>query len=150
MQANKISIHGNLFFVPKQFLALLNLLEDYIAAISEHNLNPGLVMSNSMFVVDDERQRQKMTDEFYANYKRDIQFYQERVQHFIDSGCESKAVIGRWLEKINALQRKKATYEEILRRRLDDLEQDYQMLRMQSQELAVRKVQGQMQFSMAA
>lgn len=92
VQANKISIHGSLFFIPKQFLALLNLLEDYIAAIREYNLNPGLVMSNSMFVVDDERQRQKMTDEFYANYKKGIKFYQERVQHFIDRGCESKAV----------------------------------------------------------
>ena len=150
VQANKISIHGNLFFIPKQFLPLLNLLEDYIAAISEHNLNPGLVMSNSMFVVDDERQRQKMTDEFYANYKKDIAFYQERVQHFINSGCESKAVIQRWLEKINALQQKKTTYEEILRRRLDDLNQDYAMLQMQSQELAVRNCKGQMQMSMAA
>ena len=150
VQANKISIHGNLFFIPKQFIPLLNLLEDYIAAISEHNLNPGLVMSNSMFVVDDERQRQKMTDEFYANYKKDIALYQERVQHFINSGCESPAVIKRWLEKISALQKKKATYEEILRRRLDDLEQDYRMLQMQGQELAVRNCKGQMTMPMAA
>ena len=150
VQANKISIHGNLFFIPKQFLPLLNLLEDYIAAIGEHNLNVGTVMSNSMFVVDDERQCQKMTDEFYANYKKDIELYQDRVQHFINSGCESPAVIKRWLEKINALQQKKATYEEILRRRLDDLEQDYRMLQMQGQELAVRNVKGQMAIPMAA
>lgn len=150
VQANKISIHGNLFFIPKQFLPLLNLLEDYIAAIGEHNLNAGVVMSNSMFVVDDERQRQKMTDEFYANYKKDIELYQDRVQHFINSGCESPAVIKRWLEKINALQQKKATYEEILRRRLDDLEQDYRMLQMQGQELAVRNVKGQIAIPMAA
>lgn len=39
---------------------------------------------------------------------------------------------------------------EILRRRLDDLEQDYQMLRMQSQELAVRNCKGQMAIPMAA
>ena len=150
VQANKISIHGNLFFIPKQFIPLLNLLEDYIAAISEHNLNPGPVMSNSMFVVDDERQRQKMTDEFYANYKKDIAFYQERVQHFIDSGCESKAVIQRWLDKIGGLQQKKATYEAILQRRLDDLNKDYEILRMQSQELAVRNVKGQMTMPLAA
>lgn len=150
VQANKISIHGNLFFIPKQFTPLLNLLEDYIAAISEHNLNPGLVMSNSMFVVDDERQRQKMTDEFYANYKKDISFYQERVQHFIDSGCESKAVIQRWLDKIGGLQQKKATYEAILQRRLDDLNKDYEMLKMQSQELAVRNIKGQMAIQVAA
>lgn len=149
MQANKISIHGNLFFIPKQFLSLLNLLEDYIASISEHNLNPGLVMSNSMFVVDDEKQRQKMTDEFYANYKKDIQFYQERVQHFIDSGCESKAVIKRWIDKINALQQKKKTYEKVLKRQLDDLNSDYAMLQMQSEELRIRNIEEQVQLMAA-
>ena len=69
MQANKISIQGNLYFIPNPYLPLLNILEDSIDAIRKLNLNDGLVMSNSMFVVDDERQRQKMTDEFYANYK---------------------------------------------------------------------------------
>lgn len=150
MQANDISIKGNLFFIPKQYLSLLNLLEDYIEAISKENLSNSMVHSNSMFVVDDERQRQKMTDEFYANYKRDIEFYQERIQHFIDSGCESQAVIGRWLDKINTLQRKKKTYEEILQRRLDDLNSDYAMLQMQGQELAVRNVKGQTQIQLAA
>ena len=60
-----------------------------------------------MFVVDDERQRQKMTAEFYVNYKRDIEFYQDRIQHFIDNGCESQAVIQRWMDKIGALQKRK-------------------------------------------
>lgn len=109
-----------------------------------------MVHSNSMFVVDDERQRQKMTDEFYANYKKDIEFYQDRIQHFIDSGCESQAVIQRWLQKINALQMKKKTYEEILQRQLDDLNSDYAMLQMQGQELAVRNVKGQAQIKLAA
>lgn len=144
MQANKISIHGNLYFIPNPYLPLLNILEDYIDAISKHNLNDGLVMSNSMFVVDDERQRQKMTDEFYANYKRDIEFYQQRVQHFIDSGCESQAVIGRWIQKIQTLQTKKKTYEEVLKRQLDALNSDYAMLQMQSEELRIRNIQGQM------
>lgn len=39
MQANKISIHGNLYFIPNPYLPLLNILEDYIDAISKHNLN---------------------------------------------------------------------------------------------------------------
>ena len=150
MQANDISIKGNLFFIPKQYLSLLNLLEDYIEAISKENLNNSMVHSNSMFVVDDERQRQKMTNEFYANYKKDIEFYQDRIQHFIDSGCDSQAVIQRWLQKINALQMKKRTYEEILQRQLDDLNSDYAMLQMQGQELAVRNVKGQTQLDLAA
>ena len=103
-----------------------------------------------MFVVDDERQRQKMTDEFYANYKKDIEFYQDRIQHFIDSGCESPAVIERWMQKINALQMKKRTYEEILQQQLDNLNSDYAMLQMQGQELAVRNAKGQTQLKLAA
>lgn len=150
MQANDISIKGNLFFIPKQYLSLLNLLEDYIEAISKENLNSSMVHSNSMFVVDDERQRQKMTNEFYANYKKDIEFYQDRIQHFLDSGCDSQAVIQRWLQKINALQMKKRTYEEILQRQLDDLNSDYAMLQMQGQELAVRNVKGQTKLILAA
>ena len=150
MQANDISIKGNLFFIPKQYLSLLNLLEDYIEAISKENLNNSMVHCNSMFVVDDERQRQKMTSEFYANYKKDIEFYQDRIQHFIDSGCDSQAVIQRWLQKINALQMKKRTYEEILQRQLDDLNSDYAMLQMQGQELAIRNVKGQTQLDLAA
>lgn len=150
MQANSISIKGNLFFIPKQYLSLLNLLEDYIESLSKENLNTNLVHSNSMFVVDDERQRQKMTDEFYVNYKRDIEFYQERIQHFIDNGCDSQAVIQRWMQKINSLQMKKQTYEEILQRQLDDLNSDYAMLQMQGQELAVRNLKGQTQLNIAA
>lgn len=149
MQANKISIHGNLYFIPNPYLPLLNILEDYIDAISKNNLNDGLVMSNSMFVVDDERQRQKMTEEFYANYKRDIEFYQQRIQHFIDNGCDSKAVIGRWIKKTQDLQQKKKIYEDVLKRQLDALNSDYAMLQMQSEELRVRNIQGQMQLNAA-
>ena len=147
MQANKISIKGNLYFIPNPYLPKLNLLEDYIAAIGQYNLGGGLVMSNSMFVVDDGRQRQKMSEEFYANYKRDIEQYQERIQHFIDTGCTSQAVISRWLLKIEALQEKKKTYEEVLKRKLDALNSDYAMLQMQSEELRVRSVQGQMKLA---
>ena len=128
MQANKISIQGNLYFIPNPYLPLLNILEDSIDAIRKLNLNDGLVMSNSMFVVDDERQRQKMTDEFYANYKKDIEFYQQRIQRFIDNGRASKAVINRWVQKIQGLQQKKKTYEDVLKRQLDDLNSDYAML----------------------
>ena len=147
MQANKISIKGNLYFIPTPYLPQLNLLEDYIAAIGQYNLGGGLVMSNSMFVVDDGRQRQKMTEEFYVNYKRDMEQYQERIQHFIDTGCTSQAVISRWLLKIEALQEKKKTYEEVLKQKLNALNSDYAMLQMQSEELRVRSLQGQMKLA---
>lgn len=149
MQANKISVHDNLYFILNPYLPLLNILEDYIDAISKHNLNDGLIMSNFMFVVDDEHQRQKMTEEFYANYKRDIESYQQRVQHFIDSGCDSKAVIGRWIQKIQDLQQKKKIYEDVLKRQLDALNSDYAMLEMQAEELRIRNIHGQVQSNAA-
>ena len=40
-------------------------------------------------------------------------------------------------------------YEEVLQRQLDDLNTDYAMLQMQSEELRVRNMQGQMQLNAA-
>ena len=34
MQAVKINIHGNLYFIPSTQLPLLNILEDYIEALA--------------------------------------------------------------------------------------------------------------------
>ena len=126
------------------------MLEDYIAAISEHNLNDNHIISNSMFVVDDEKQRQKMTEEFYVNYKRNIEAYQKAIRRFINTGCDSPKVISRWMQKIATLQQKKATYEGVLQRQLDDLNSDFKMLQMQSQELQVRNIKGQTQLNLAA
>ena len=147
MQANKISIHGNLYFIPNQYLQMLDILEDYIDALAKYNLNSGLVMANSMFFVDDEKQRSKMTEEFYINYKRDIDMYSQKIQNFIDNGCDSKAVIERWINKVKSLQAKKAIYENVLKRQLDDLDNDFALLKMQSNELAVRKNDNQMKIA---
>jgi len=138
MQANKISIRGRIFFVPKQNLGYVSLFEDYIKAIANQNNNTGGIICNSMFVVDDEKQRLKMKEEFYANYKRDIEDYQERIQNFINNGGTSKAVIERWIKRINDLKAKKSAYEEVLKQQLNALEDDFDILNVQAQELAIR------------
>lgn len=143
MQANHISIHGNLYFVPAPNLRWLQVLEDYIAALGQHNQSGSAVVCNSMYVVDDQQQRDKMTDEFYNAYRRDLEAYQERIQHFIDNGCTSQAIINRWLHKIKGLKDKQQTYESVLRRQLDDMDQDFAMLQMQADELRIRELQGQ-------
>ena len=104
----------------------------------------------SMFVADNEKQREKMAAEFYMNYRRDIETYEERIQHFIDNGCDSTAVIERWLKKIEAMKLKKATYEQVLKRKLDDLDRDFALLQMQSQELSVRAGKNQIKMPLAA
>ena len=136
MQANKISIRGRIFFVPKQNLG--SLFEDYVSAIASKNRNIGDVTCNSMFVVDDEKQRAKMKEEFYANYKRSIEEYQERIQNFILNGGNSIAVIDRWLKRIDDLKAKKAAYEDVLQQQLNDLNDDFSALDVQAQELAIR------------
>ena len=149
LHANKIGIHGNLYFIPApsnghRNLQRLDLLEDYISAVSAENLNTGYgAISNSMFVVDDEKQRSKMTDEFYRNYKKELEFYQDRIQHFIENGCDSQAIIERWMQKIDTLKAKKTAYESALRKELNDLDQDFQFLQVQAGELRIRKLKGQ-------
>ena len=54
------------------------------------------------------------------------------------------------MQKIDSLETKKRTYEEILQRQLNDLNSDYAMLQMQGQELAVRKVKGQTKLKFVA
>ena len=55
------------------------------------------------------------------------------------------------MQKIAALTQKKAVYEEVLKRKLDALNSDYEMLKMQSNELLVRNsVHGQMKLPMVA
>jgi hypothetical protein len=150
MQANKISIRGRIFFVPKQHLGLVTMFEDYVSAIAAKNNNIGDVICNSMFVVDDEKQRHKMREEFYANYRRDIAEYQERIQRFIVNGGTTVAVIDRWLKKIADLKVKKAAYEDVLRQELNDLDGDFDVLNVQAQELAIRGGRFSQQMSLAA
>lgn len=99
---------------------------------------------------DNVRKLDKITEEFYANYKRDIEFYQKRIQNFIENGCDSKTVIDRWLKKVSDLQKKKALYEDVLKQQLDALNSDYTVLQMQSQELLVRSNGGHAQMQFAA
>ena len=80
-------------------------------------------------------QKKKMTEKFYSNYKRDIEFYQKRIISFIENGCDSKAVIERWLKKVSDLQKKKALYEDVLKQQLDALNTHYPVLQMQSKKL---------------
>ena len=45
------------------------------------------------------------------------------------------------------MQEKKKTYEEVLKQKLNALNSDYAMLQMQSEELRVRSLQGQMKLA---
>lgn len=141
MNAVKIGIKGNLYFIPNSHLTELSVLEDYIDAVGrsrEDISENSYVCCNSMYVANDDKQRQKMADEFYRNFQSTLEDYQNRIQHFIDGGCTSKAVIERWLQKIEELNAMKRTYETTLQRQLNKLDTDQAMLEMQMHELRLR------------
>lgn len=95
-------------------------------------------MANSIYIIDDAKQRQKMTEEFYSAVKKEISEYQERADYFIKSGCQSPSVMDRWVLKIRSLEGKKQHYEDVLRRELDGLDDDFATLKLLSQELSFR------------
>ena len=80
----------------------------------------------------------KMTEEFYAAVKKEIAEYQERADYLIKSGSQSPAIMERWVMKISALEGKKRHYEQVLRRELDGLDEEFESLKLLSQELSLR------------
>jgi ribosomal protein S16 len=139
MDAVKISVHGKLFFVPRHKMGMVDILEDFIGELNANNLNSGTQMSaNSIFVINDEKQRGKMEEEFYTTVRKELEMYQERLQHFIQTGAQSRAVIDRWLDKISSLKAKKQKYEELFKKELNLLNDDFDVINLQSQELQIR------------
>ena len=138
MEAIKISIHGRLYFVPRGHMPSVALFEDFVDALNKHNRNETPLTVNSMFVLDDQKQRDKMAAEFYAHIRKEIELYQERAGHFITSDCQSVAVMDRCVLKIAALEEKKRHYEELLQKELDELGEEFTTLRMFSQELQIK------------
>ena len=79
-----------------------------------------------------------MTEEFYFAVKKEIAEYQERCDYFIKSNCQSPAVMERWVLKVHGLAEKKRHYEEVLRRELDGLDDEFSTLQFLAQELQAR------------
>lgn len=138
LEATKISINGHLFFVPRHTMGRVDVLEDFLAEINRLNRTQLPVLANSIYVLDDARQREKMTEEFYSAVKKEIADYQERASYLIQSGSQSPAILERWVARIDALEEKKRHYETILRRELDGLDEEFSALQLLSQELAIR------------
>jgi len=138
LEATKLSITGHMYFVPRTFMDKVDAFEDFITLLGGMNRKGTPLMVNSFYIIDDEKQRGKMTEEFYAAVKKDISTYQEKLDYFIKSGCQSPAVIDRWTLKVRGLKEKKRHYEQVLRRELDGLDDDFSTLLLLSQELQLR------------
>ena len=136
MSAIKISINGKLFFVPKNNVNMVDLLESFISELNRYSSQDSII--NSIFVTEDSKQREKISVEFYTNLKKDIEFYQERLTYLLKSGNESKKIMERWVLKIEQLEEKKQQYEDILKRELDKLDDEFDTLKFLSQEFQLK------------
>ena len=138
IEATKLSITGYLYFVPRTYMEKVDVFEEFINLLSGLNQKKTPLMVNSFYIIDDEKQRGKMTEEFYAAVKKEIAEYQERADYFIPSGCQSPAVMERWVLKIQGLEERKRHYEQVLRRELDGLDDEFGTLKFLGQELQAR------------
>ena len=138
LEATKVSSTGHLYFIPRQHMEKVDTFETFIEQLSAMNQNDNGLSVNSFYIIDDAKQRDKMTEEFYSAVKKEIALYQEKADYLIQSGNRSPAIMERWINKIATLEQKKQHYEEILRRELDGLDDEFETLRLLSQELSVR------------
>ena len=88
------------------------MFEDFIELLEEHNqlTRPGRdpLAVNSIFVVDDAKQRGKMAAAFYQSVRKEIADYEEHVTNLIQSGSQSPKIMERWILRIQGLEEKKA------------------------------------------
>ena len=89
-------------------------------------------------IIDDAKQREKMTEEFYLAVKKEIAAYQEKCDYLIKSSSQSPAVMDRWVLKVQALEEKKRHYEGVLQKELSGLDDEFSVLKLLSQELQIR------------
>lgn len=145
LEATKLLGKGHIYFVPRHTMEQVDLFEDFVAEIANLDRSGRVdtkgdkpITANSIYIIDDAKQRDKMADAFYSTVKEEIEKYQERADYFIKSGCRSVAVMERWVLRIQSLEEKKRHYEAVLRRELDGLDEEFSALKLLSQELAIR------------
>ena len=108
LEATKVSVNGHLYFVPRHTMEQVAVFETFFEELSRLNRNNTPLLANSFYLIDDAKQRDKMTEEFYLAVKKEIAQYQERADYFIQSGCSSPSTMERWVVKIQALEEKNA------------------------------------------
>ena len=138
MEATKLSVTGHMYFVPRTFMERVDIFEDFITLLSGLNKKQTPLVINSFYIIDDAKQRDKMTEEFYLAVKKEIAAYQEKCDYLIKSSSQSPVVMERWVLKVQALEEKKRHYEGVLQRELDGLDDEFSVLKLLSQELQVR------------
>ena len=135
LSAIKVSARGHHYFVPKQHMHGIDVLEDFLEELNSRNRFVPLTRNarkdisvNSMYVADDEKQRKKMAEEFYICMAKQIQDYQDRIEKLIKNGNQSEVILTKWLNKVQTLENKRREYEIVLKRRLDEVDAEFDYL----------------------
>jgi hypothetical protein len=142
LSAVKVLAHGKMYFIPREHMDKLEAFEDFVQLLEESNQRyserRAPLDSNSIFVVDDAKQREKMANAFYRSVRREIADYTDKARHLIETGSESAAVLNRWVLKIRGLEAKKREYEAVLQRELHDTDDEFTSLGYLADELTIR------------
>ena len=138
LDALPVSVYGRLYFIPRDKMHQVGLFEDLIEQLNHANRNDKALVVNSFFVADDAKQREKMAGEFYALARREAQEYQEKAAYLIDSGCQSAAIMERWIRRIEDLKEKKQRYEALFQKELTETDEEFNSLQLYQQELQIR------------
>ena len=158
LDSSKVDIHGNMYFVPKHKIEDLYKFEHLVDLLNENNLMNDMDIDygftnkalsfNSMAVVkenDEEaaaKQMENLERDFYSTLQKELEFYQERIGHFIENGTASEKVISKWLDKIRKLKEKKKNYENLFNKSLNMLNDEFDVISVQAAELQVRMKKG--------
>ncbi len=144
MEATPISIHGRLFFVPYTHMQHVDAFESFLEELNAHNVNTAIgrngkpLVANSLYVADDAKQREKMSEEFLTAARKDLEAYRGMCEHLIQSDSQSVAVMGRYIQKYDRLLQRVKNYEDVLHRRMAGLQTDISSLGGYVQELNAR------------
>lgn len=140
LDASPINVHGKLFFIPKYKEAELSKLEMFMQLIEQENLiKEGTITFAAIPVMSEEKYVKEYAKEFYDSLQDDLDILMTRFDHFITKrGTASEKVISIWVEKYNKLMEKKNSYEELFQRKLDNLNEDIDLVDMQVKELKNR------------
>ena len=70
LEATKVSSTGHLYFIPRQHMDKVDTFETFIEQLSAINQNDNALSVNNFYIIDDAKQRDKMTEEFYSAVKK--------------------------------------------------------------------------------
>lgn len=138
LEATKVIANGYAYFVPRHHMEKVDIFKTFVKELSAINYNKVPLKVKVAYLVNDAEQRDELTEDFYSAVKKDIEEYQASASHLISSGSTSPSIMERWVVKIQALEEKKRHYEDILRRELNGLDDEFETLKFLSEELTIR------------